>query len=229
MSVLFFLGGILLIIIGLIAQVATIAWIGFAAGLIGFIWLVIEGTIKNKEDAEKAEEQSQKFWADKKNQNQSEIDDYLKWINENYKISKFIAFYKDLGWHKDRVVAVDEENKVIIFGRKVIKFESILQAELKTSTSHHTTTDTQKENPIGRAVIGGIVAGEAGAVIGAASAKETSTSRTTVSTHTEGIIVYLSDIAEPVFKYQFYGDEDNREIYAILLAIIASNAKQTHI
>ncbi|MGM9642793.1 MAG: hypothetical protein ACI3XI_06250 [Eubacteriales bacterium] len=53
MSVVLFLGGILFIIIGLIAQVAAIAWIGFAAGLIGFIWLVIEGTMKNQEDAKK--------------------------------------------------------------------------------------------------------------------------------------------------------------------------------
>lgn len=228
MSVALLIIGIICMVIGFITQIAELAWPGFAVGLIGFIWLIIESTIKTKKAAKEAEEQSQKFWADLKVQNQLEIDDYLKWINENYTVSKFIAFDKDVAWHKDKVVAVDEKNKVIIFGRKVIKFENILHAELKTSTSHQTTTDTQKNNPVGRAVVGGIIAGGVGAVIGATSAKETSTSRTTMTTHTDGIIIYLADMNEPVFKYSFVCDENNREIYATLLAIIAINSKTEH-
>ena len=57
---------------------------------------VNEGIVKNEKEAKEAEEQSQKILEDKIAKIQSEIDDYLKWINDNYNISKFIAFYKDL-------------------------------------------------------------------------------------------------------------------------------------
>ena len=40
---------------------------------------------------------------------------------------------------------------------------------------------------------------------------------------TDGVIVYLADIAQPLFKYSSYDDENNQKIYAHLLAIIAKN------
>jgi hypothetical protein len=75
--------------------------------------------------------------------------------------------------------------------------------------------------PIAVELSGGIIAGGAGAVVGAISAKERSSSTTVVDTHTEGVIIYLSDIDEPIFKYEFDNDEDNKKIYATLLSIIS--------
>ena len=217
------LGGIFLVIVALLAQIAEIGWFGLIIGVIGLIILAISGTIETNEQNQKREEESKKFWEDKKILNDKEIQEYTDWINSNFKVSKFIAFYKDFGWHKDRVVAVDEENRTIIFGRRVIKFEKILQAELKTTTTQNTTIQTQKNNPLGRAVAGGIIAGGTGAIVGAVSAKETSTSSTVSHTNTNGIIIYLADIAEPIFEYSFVCDSDNKEIYSTLLAIIENN------
>lgn len=222
-NVIMLLGGIGLIILAFIVQVAALGYIGLIVGIIGLIWLAIESNAENK----KKEKDFKKSSDDKANLLDKEKTEYMTWVHSHYQITKMIGVGSGLSWHVDRVCAVDENKKIILFGKKEIPFSKILQAELKTATSQYTTTETQKNNPVGRAVVGGIIAGEVGAVVGAATSKETSTSRTTVNTHTEGIIIYLSDISEPVFKYQFYDDEANREIYAILLAIISSNSKSS--
>ena len=211
------IGGVVLFAVGIALSSALIAVTGVAISIIGFAIAVRLGQKQERENAQRAEDMQKR----REERIQSEIDNYLRWINENFEVSNYIGFYKGNGWNRDRVVAIDKENEVIIFGRKVIDFEDIIRAELITSTSQHTTTTGQKENAIGRAVAGGLIAGGAGAIVGAVSAKESSRSTTVVDTHTEGVIIYLSDIDEPVFKYEFDNDEDNKKIYATLLSIIS--------
>ena len=109
------------------------------------------------------------------------------------------------------IVAIDEKNKFLIFGKKVITFEKIIKAELKISTSYHTKTDTNKNKAIGRAFLGGLIAGEAGAIIGAATATETANSETITNHHVDGVIIYLSDIIEPTYEYNSPIEKYNKE------------------
>ena len=224
-NVYIFLGGIALIILAFIVEVAALGYIGLIIGLIGFIWFFVEANV----EAKQRDEDFKNSLNDKARIADKEKTEYLTWLHSNYNVTKTIGVGSGLSWNVNRVCAIDENKEVILFGKKEIPFEKILQVELKTATSQYTTTESQKNNPVGRAVVGGIVAGEVGAIVGATTSKETSTSRTVVNTRTDGIIIYLSDISEPVFRYQFVNDEENREIYAILLAIISSNSAKTKI
>ena len=224
-NVYMFLGGIALIILAFIVEVAALGYIGLIIGLIGFIWFFVEANV----EAKQRDEDFKNSLNDKARIADKEKTEYLTWLHSNYNVTKTIGVGSGLSWNVNRVCAIDENKEVILFGKKEIPFEKILQVELKTATSQYTTTESQKNNPVGRAVVGGIVAGEVGAIVGATTSKETSTSRTVVNTRTDGIIIYLSDISEPVFRYQFVNDEENREIYAILLAIISSNSAKTKI
>lgn len=150
---------------------------------------------------------------------------YLEWLHSNYKITKLIGVKYGLDWDMRQVCACDETNKVILFGKNIIEFDKILQVEMLTTTSEHTTTKTSKDDAIGRAILGKVVAGNVGAVVGAASARETSRSNTIINNKVCGVVIYLSDIANPIYKYYSPYENDNREIYAILISIIHSNSK----
>ena len=219
MNVILFLVGIVLVIFGLCVQIAPIGFIGLILGVIGLIWMAVESSEKSKEQQKKLDNDL----LNKAEANNIEKKEYLEWLNSNYKISKILGVGEGMSWHIDKVFAVDEDKRVVLFGKKEIKFESIINVELTTESSQHTTTTTEKNNPVGRAVVGGIVAGGVGAIVGASSAKETSTSNTYSSNHINGLFLYLNQVSEPVYEYKFVYGGDCRDIYATLLAIVNLN------
>lgn len=162
-------------------------------------------------------------------------EEYFKWLNENYSISKIFDFknyyFKHAsGWadYERRIIAIDEQKKVVIFGRREVAFENIISCELLTNTSYSTTTTTEKENGIGRAVVGGIIAGGAGAVVGATTANLNSSSATSSRKEILGLRIYVADINLPEILYRYGDFEPSRfqEIHSTMLAIIALNNKQ---
>lgn len=197
---------------------------------IAMIIFIIKMLKLEKESEEKAKMKKEEERKKEKERIEKVKEAYFNWLNQNYKISKIIGFYDEseelVDIKRNWIVAIDEKNKFLIFGKKVITFEKIIKAELKISTSHHTKTDTNKNKAIGRAFLGGLIAGEAGAIIGAATATETANSETITNHHVDGVIIYLSDIIEPTYEYNSPIEKCNRDVYSVLLAIIDQNKKQ---
>ena len=125
-----------------------------------------------------------------------------------------------------------------IIGYDIIDVNDGMKTPLITATTTVTKTDTG--DMIKRAIIGGVVAGGVGAVIGAATAKRTTTSNlsevdkyrnlirmNTISTNL-ALIIKTDDIASPTLKIPF--DMFNKEaenMAASLNSIITQNANNT--
>ena len=172
------------------------------------------------------QEQEEKEYAKEIERKNQEKQEYTKWLQENYSAYQPIVFRDSIhSWYMRETVVVDEEKKVIIFGKEVIKFEDIVGAEPITYTTQSVSAQTQKSNPVGRAVVGGILAGGVGAVVGAVSAKETSKTDITTITDVVGVTVYLTKISQPKFEYRSSNYNDNKKVYSTLLAIIANNER----
>ena len=189
----------------------------FAIALIvvGFIWAIIaliqrrvdyHDEAINKSDAERLEMRK-------------ELDKQATWLSERFSVDKHISCFTNGSLLS---VAVDSAEKVLIIGKGAYKFNEIVGSELITSESHTSTTTTQKNNGIGRAVVGGVIAGGAGAIVGAATAKGSGTTQTHSVTNVEGVCIYLSDVVNPMITLR--GDESfNRDDYATVQAIISQN------
>ena len=170
-------------------------------------------------------------------ENEPKKEAYFKWLNENYTPSKIIEFpsydFYRKTWerYESEIVAVDENKEVVIFSRKEIAFKNIIHCELitKTSQTSITNTTTAKNNGIGRAVVGGIIAGGAGAIVGANTASSNSFSNTTTNTNTEiaGVKIYIADISAPEIIYysSSIGKNAVENRYSTMLAIIAISKK----
>ena len=112
---------------------------------IAMVIFIIKMLKLEKESAEKAK-------IKKEEERKKEKEAHINWLYQNYNISKIIGFYdyseEAVDIKRNWIVAIDEKNKFLIFGKKVITFEKIIKAELKISTSYHTKTDTNKNKAI---------------------------------------------------------------------------------
>ena len=129
-----------------------------------------------------------------------------------------------------------DKRKVNILG-KDYDFSSILSCHC-TDDSHVvkgqttiTTTGTSKTdngNMLGRAVVGGLVAGGAGAIIGGSTAKQNTTSTSVVNQgkditrHNYTVWISVKDIVNPMIQIPIGKDEAKaNEIVALMTAIIS--------
>lgn len=126
---------------------------------------------------------------------------------------------------------------VAIMGKEY-GFSSILECKLTdNSTTEHgeviiTSTGsatTSNSSMIGRAVVGSLVAGPAGAIIGGSTAKQNTSSTSVVNQgddttrHDYTVWITIKDIANPMVKIHIGKDADKaNEIVALMSAIIAS-------
>lgn len=118
---------------------------------------------------------------------------------------------------------VDKEKEYIIADLTPIPFKSLLSVEM--ITSEYQTTNSGKSGGVGRAVVGGVLAGGAGAVVGAMTAKDTGT--TSSNTVYRGIRIYVSDIDNPVVEIATFGYKDFAlEVYGTINAIIAQEQQK---
>ena len=146
---------------------------------------------------------------------------YFDWLNSNYNISKLIGSYEDARWNKNTIVAVDDNKKVILFGKKEIPYQQILQVELIRTSSEKTLTETKQKHGVGRAVVGHAIAGPVGAIVGSNTARSTSVSNTKITSTATGVNIYLSNVVEPSFNYSSAQEQDNLDVYSTILAIIS--------
>lgn len=137
---------------------------------------------------------------------------------------------------------VSLSTKQIYYKERVIAFDKIINCDysdnaITTSTQKGTASSTIKTNTgstIGRALVGGVIAGSTGAVIGGASAKknaETKIINKTISTtkHDFTIRIHIADILNPLLEIKCRENEDaTQKIVSTILAIIEQNKQSSH-
>ncbi len=137
---------------------------------------------------------------------------------------------------------VSLSTKQIYYKERVIAFNKIINCDYSdnastTSTQKGTASSTIKTNTgssIGRALVGGAIAGPAGAVIGGATAKqnaETKIINKTVSTtkHDFTIRIHIADIVNPLLEIKCGANEDaTHKIVSTIFAIIEQNKQSSH-
>lgn len=127
-----------------------------------------------------------------------------------------------------------------IIGYDIIDVNNNRSTPLLTATTTVTKTDTG--DLIKRAIIGGVVAGGVGAVIGAATAKKTSTTelsevdeyrnliRMNTSSNNLALIIKTDDVASPTLQIHFDSfKKEAEDLAASLNAIISQNANNNEI
>lgn len=134
-------------------------------------------------------------------------------------------------------IAFDHQNQNLLFcsanseggNIRKIPYNKIVNVELVTTTTQHTysinSSAASSNNTLKRAVTGGIIAGGAGAIVGALTAKDNNSAKSVVSqrTETKGVILYFSDLEAPIFKIGCFLEFQYQSIYATVLAIISQN------
>lgn len=127
--------------------------------------------------------------------------------------------------------------KVMCYGEKSIIFKDLISctyiddSKVKTTStgnsSIHMSTDTG--SLVGRSLVGGLIGGEAGAIIGGATASQSGTATTTSTSYSETkhdytVIVNTRNMNEPLLKIPCGQREQAvHEIIATLNAAIANN------
>ena len=121
--------------------------------------------------------------------------------------------------------------KIALFGSRnnpptaVIDFGSIVGVDRRTKSETSSTSVSQKQGTVGRAVVGGMVGGDVGALVGAATAKEVGTATSNTRELLSGLVIYTKDISRP--KIEVCSGDSWRmkyleNVYASLVAIINS-------
>lgn len=107
---------------------------------------------------------------------------------------------------------------------------SVKRGKAKIDTSGDTSTDTL--GAVGRAVVGGLIAGEAGAIIGGATAGSSTSMTGTIKygddkiLHNYTVWVTVRDIATPTIEIHTGADARlTNEVVALMNVIIAGNQK----
>ncbi len=133
-----------------------------------------------------------------------------KWLKQNdISVSKWMMMFPTL-------VILSEERQWLVVDQAVLPFNSLLGCELMTDT----ITTSTKDGAIGRAVVGGVIAGGAGAIVGAAAAG--STQKTTLDI--KGVSIYCDIISRPRVDIMG-GAKECQDIYATVLAVIAQQKR----
>lgn len=99
-------------------------------------------------------------------------------------------------------IMFSDDNKVVLFGDTLIKYNEIKSYCFITNIvkQAHTTTETHKNGTIGRALVGGALFGVTGAVVGAVSAGSTSESNTTYSEEKNGYKLKINLIDNSAYE-----------------------------
>lgn len=140
-------------------------------------------------------------------------------------INIFIS--NDDGTNQYGDILVFQQYKKIIIGKKEYDFQDILNCyhydENERNVTINQTTKTKTGSMLGRAALGALTFGAAGAVVGAVTANKESTS-TVDSSHIGSFIVTIGikSIEEPTITLRFGSDKSKaEEVYALIQAIIA--------
>lgn len=211
--------------------------LGFVAVTMIMIIILAKELNKQKEDEEKVR-------LDLEEKRKAELEDRRKAYE-----SKLAALNSEIG-RADKTIIFGEydldneirvysgRNSITIFG-KSYDFKAILsctstddysvkRGKAKIDTSGDTSTDTL--GAVGRAVVGGLVAGEAGAIIGGATAGSSASMTGTIKygddkiLHNYTVWVTVRDIATPTIEIHTGADSRlTNEVISLMNVIIEAN------
>lgn len=159
--------------------------------------------------------------------------DYLKDLSEEARSKyierreEFFLSVMDCVKDIDRAIIVYEKTEYIRIMGWMFRFEDIVSCKLsdntKTLSSASVVTDTS--DMIGRAVVGNLIAGSAGAVIGGTSAdKNVSITGSTVHDYTIDVVV--NDLSTPVIRINVGSDEDTASRIMGMIKVIVKRNKR---
>ena len=186
-----------------------------------------------KEEAEK--KAKQKAEDERRAKKQEEIDkrheEYKKQLIDKFgPITRIISnnlYNLDFIKHYDDIFVFEKPKKIII-DKKELDFCDILSCSLydenRKDVPPTQVTRTNTGSMLGRAAVGGLTLGVAGAVVGAITAKTESTSSTANSNYIASYVVKVGvkSIEKPTMTLKYGSDKSKaEEVYALMQAIIA--------
>ena len=164
---------------------------------------------------------------------QKEIEDQERNKNklEELKSTFNAPITKVINYDIQKYVFISEEKSLIMLNEHIYHFKEILDFTLSdnsvvvfTPTTSKTTTNTG--SMLGRAIVGGVLTGGVGAVIGGATASQTTqTSKGTSHTkHDYILVITVNNLSNPVENIHIGWRENYaREISSILSIIVSRN------
>ena len=173
------------------------------------------------------------FSKEEKIKKQKEIEDQEKNKNklEELKSTFNAPITKVINYDIKKFVFISEEKSLIMLNEHIYHFKEILDFTLSdnsvvvfTPTTSKTTTNTG--SMLGRAIVGGVLTGGVGAVIGGATASQTTqTSEGTSHTkHDYTLVITVNNLSNPVENIHIGSSENYaREISSILSIIVSRN------
>lgn len=220
-------------------------WLGFdillliiLAVIVGVIIWVIkteadlkkedEVRFKNYEDAKKREwnvlEEKQRIYDLKKDKiiTKYGIPDktiYIEWYN----LKKEIMVFKS--------------SKMLLLLGEEISFDDVINCTIsdnpiveKGKIEYNSKTTTNNGSMLGRAVVGGVLAGGAGAIIGGATASKntytTAVQGNDIIVHNYTVVININNLARPIIRIHLGKDETHvNEIVGLMNVIISNNNK----
>ena len=203
-------------------------------GCVVFFFIAKKGYMNIKKEEEKRKTK-QKAEEEKRARKQKEIDirheEFKRLLINKYgSITRIISnnlYNDDFIMNYDEIF-VFEKPKKIIFGKKEYDFADILSCSMYDANHKDIppaqVTRTNTGSMLGRAAVGGLTLGVAGAVVGAMTAKTESTSSTANSDYIASYIVKIGvkSIEKPTLTLKFGSDKSKaEEVYALIQAIIA--------
>lgn len=137
---------------------------------------------------------------------------------------------------KKSIIVFSGKRRIWLLGRD-LSMESIMDCRLQNDEHNYSDglyneIETKTGNMIKRAAVGTLVAGTAGAVIGGATAKRTTTSNTSANYiwHDYYVYVFINDLSEPVVKIDTNGDANRaNEIVGLFSVIIERNKNHINV
>jgi hypothetical protein len=123
--------------------------------------------------------------------------------DEQYINTKFYSFQQ-----RPFAILLDENKKQLALVKdesiSVFDILQIRSATIEKKLQSNITTETKKKGTIGRAIVGGAIGGEAGAIIGATTGKEVSKSQVEEKHIYSTLTIQTKNFDKPTFKF-IYG------------------------
>lgn len=237
------LSGIAVIIYALLAgasidgtDMTMIFIVVLLALVVGGITANIEKNKKEKKEQEEAEKR-------KKDEEYQMIIAEQKEIEREKKYNNLVTLMsspnKIIEYDYDHYIMVNESTSKLMLNEHIYNFKDIINYTMTdnaTVIQNHSggeitsTSSTDTGSMLGRAVVGGVLAGGVGAAIGGSTAKRETTSSVAPSTTTSSTIhdymiaVTVNNLSCPIERLNLGEDERNtNEICALLSVIISRN------
>jgi O6-methylguanine-DNA--protein-cysteine methyltransferase len=198
--------------------------------IIAFVCVCLAATISDKQREKEYREQEALERKRREEERQRAMDEYKSWykqyIAENGTPDKTIVIK---GFDKENVIHVHENIKHIYICGKTYDFKDVMSCTFSDSPTviKGTVTAVTKANTgstVGRAIVGDVIAGPAGAIIGGTTGKKTTEflQENDRTVHDYTVVININSIANPILR--IHTGEDGKmtnEIVGLMNVIIA--------